>query len=98
MLRSASDWSVGYQSVESDWVENSVPQAYLHEIMSAERFIYIENQFFISSTANPSLDKDGDGHVSAQVMKVQLMTNRFGFRSITLKLSQLKSKRPWELT
>eukprot|EP00656_Telonema_subtile_P024586 TRINITY_DN2677_c0_g1_i9.p1 TRINITY_DN2677_c0_g1~~TRINITY_DN2677_c0_g1_i9.p1 ORF type:complete len:812 (-),score=109.93 TRINITY_DN2677_c0_g1_i9:61-2496(-) len=63
VLRSASDWSVGCESVGGSWYENSVHQAYLHEIMNAEKFIYIENQFFISSTANPSIDTDGDGTV-----------------------------------
>lgn len=55
VLRSASDWSIGHVDIhDGDWFENSIYQAYLHEIMNAERYIHIENQFFISSTANSS--------------------------------------------
>eukprot|EP00656_Telonema_subtile_P024579 TRINITY_DN2677_c0_g1_i10.p1 TRINITY_DN2677_c0_g1~~TRINITY_DN2677_c0_g1_i10.p1 ORF type:complete len:529 (-),score=62.16 TRINITY_DN2677_c0_g1_i10:61-1647(-) len=73
VLRSAGDWSVGFQSVGGSWYENSVHQAYLHEIMNAEKFIYIENQFFISSTANPSIDTDGDGQIDC----MESMTGAF---------------------
>ncbi len=59
-------------------------QAYLHEIMNAEKFIYIENQFFISSTANPSIDTDGDGQVCGpdciadQCLKIDCMESMTG--------------------
>jgi len=48
-LRSASPWSLGKKKTEA-----SIYQAYLQCIESAERFIYIENQFFISKV------EDGD--------------------------------------
>ncbi len=43
VLRSVSDWSAGQPH------EDSIQKAYLHLIENAEHFIYIENQFFISS-------------------------------------------------
>ncbi|KRW98761.1 Phox homologous domain [Pseudocohnilembus persalinus] len=46
MLRSASNWSLGINEVE-----NSIMQAYVLQIAEAKHFIFIENQFFISSTA-----------------------------------------------
>ncbi len=44
-LRSASPWSLGRRSVES-----SIHECYLEAITNADRYIYIENQFIISST------------------------------------------------
>ncbi|KAL1922133.1 uncharacterized protein VTP21DRAFT_10775 [Calcarisporiella thermophila] len=46
ILRSVSPWSIGSLS----HVEHSIQNAYVACIESAERFIYIENQFFITST------------------------------------------------
>lgn len=43
VLRSVDKWSVGQPH------EASIYNAYLHAIQNAEHFIYIENQFFISS-------------------------------------------------
>ena len=43
ILRSVGSWSAGQPH------ENSIHKAYLHAIENAEHFIYIENQFFISS-------------------------------------------------
>lgn len=48
MLRSASLWSLG---LKRENYENSIYIAYLALITNAENFIYIENQFFISSLA-----------------------------------------------
>lgn len=64
LLRSACDWSVGHNENGDSWYENSIQQAYIREILDAERLVYIENQFFISSTANHSGDADGDGELS----------------------------------
>ncbi|KAK2179081.1 hypothetical protein NP493_515g01012 [Ridgeia piscesae] len=44
ILRSASKWSAGISHVE-----DSIQQAYLQLIRNAKHFIYIENQFFIST-------------------------------------------------
>jgi len=46
-LRSASKWSHG--TVET---EHSICNAYIETILSAQHFIYIENQFFITATSN----------------------------------------------
>ena len=43
VLRSVGEWSAGQPK------ETSVYNAYLHAIENAEHFVYIENQFFISS-------------------------------------------------
>lgn len=48
LVRSAGLWSLGLQSKRT---ENSIQMAYLELIGAAKKFIYIENQFFISSTA-----------------------------------------------
>lgn len=44
-LRSASDWSIGLYELE-----HSIQNSYIATIMAAKRFVYIENQFFISNT------------------------------------------------
>lgn len=46
LLRSGGRWSLGLEDPET-----SIHTAYLHLIDSADHYIYIENQFFISSTA-----------------------------------------------
>lgn len=46
MLRSACDWSLG----TPNHVEHSIMNAYCKLIQTSEHFVYIENQFFISST------------------------------------------------
>ena len=45
ILRSAGPWSLG----TPDKVEDSIHQAYIKMIEGSEHFVYIENQFFISS-------------------------------------------------
>ncbi|KAI9491274.1 hypothetical protein BDB00DRAFT_767302 [Zychaea mexicana] len=50
ILRSAGDWSLGL-----DETEHSIQNAYIAAIHGAEHYIYIENQFFITST-----EKDDD--------------------------------------
>ncbi|KAK9480928.1 hypothetical protein V1514DRAFT_274630 [Lipomyces japonicus] len=47
LLRSACSWSLGFRN---DKIEHSILNAYLKAIEQSEHFIYIENQFFISST------------------------------------------------
>lgn len=48
-LRSSSNWSTGRKTTES-----SIHECYLEAIDNADRFIYIENQFIISSTSSES--------------------------------------------
>ncbi|XP_036138455.1 phospholipase D2 isoform X4 [Monomorium pharaonis] len=46
VLRSVSSWSAGF--LDSETVERSIQEAYIQAISEAERYIYIENQFFIT--------------------------------------------------
>ncbi|XP_076175598.1 phospholipase D isoform X3 [Ptiloglossa arizonensis] len=46
VLRSVSSWSAGF--LDSRTLEQSIQEAYIHAISKAERYIYIENQFFIT--------------------------------------------------
>ncbi|XP_018404996.1 PREDICTED: phospholipase D1 [Cyphomyrmex costatus] len=54
VLRSVSSWSAGFLDPET--VERSIQEAYIQAISEAERYIYIENQFFITLA---SMDKGG---------------------------------------
>ena len=47
ILRSASQWSIGVSEPET-----SIFSAYVNLIQEAEKYIYIENQFFISNSGN----------------------------------------------
>ncbi|KAL7623493.1 Phospholipase D1 [Parahypoxylon ruwenzoriense] len=47
ILRSAGDWSLGYPK---DLREHSIQSAYVKLIEESEHFVYMENQFFITST------------------------------------------------
>ncbi|XP_072761539.1 phospholipase D1 isoform X2 [Anoplolepis gracilipes] len=58
VLRSVSSWSAGFLDPET--VEQSIQEAYIHAISKAERYIYIENQFFITLA---SMDKGFEGEV-----------------------------------
>ncbi|CAD8096905.1 unnamed protein product [Paramecium primaurelia] len=49
ILRSASNWSIGCSSANTEF---SIQIAYTHLISEAQNFIYIENQFFISAVNN----------------------------------------------
>lgn len=48
VLRSIGSWSIGWKASKK---ETSIYNCYLKEIESAEHFIYIENQFFVSNLA-----------------------------------------------
>ncbi|KAK7207317.1 hypothetical protein BZA70DRAFT_286679 [Myxozyma melibiosi] len=48
LLRSASSWSLGFAH---DKLEHSIQTAYLKAIEASDHFVYIENQFFITSTS-----------------------------------------------
>lgn len=47
ILRSAGDWSLG---LPKDVSEHSIQTAYVNMIEQSEHFVYMENQFFITST------------------------------------------------
>lgn len=55
LTRSSSKWSTG---LNPDQHEMSIQNAYIQSIQSAEHFIYIENQFFMSSTADEKIVKN----------------------------------------
>lgn len=57
MVRSSADWSHGLAKPE-----RSVQTAYKDIIENAQRFVYIENQFFITSTAD-----EGEGNAQQPV-------------------------------
>ena len=46
-MRSLGPWSGGFETK----VERSIYEAYMNAIDKAEHYIYIENQFFVSSTS-----------------------------------------------
>jgi phospholipase D1/2 len=46
ILRSSCDWSLGIRNS----VEHSIMNAYVHSIEQSEHLVYIENQFFITSS------------------------------------------------
>ena len=50
-MRSISDWSVG----TGNYTETSIYEGYIEAIKGARKYIYIENQFFISSLASDSV-------------------------------------------
>lgn len=52
-LRSGSNWSIGLGTLNT---ETSIQNAYLKLIKDSQNFIYIENQFFISSTAGEGVN------------------------------------------
>lgn len=61
ILRSASTWSLGTQHTEC-----SIQNAYLQMIEKSEHFVYMENQFFVSSSEAlgvPIVNKIGDALV-----------------------------------
>lgn len=54
VLRSTCEWSIG----SGPHTETSILHAYRYAISNAEHFIYIENQFFISSTGGAPVEND----------------------------------------
>uniref|UniRef100_A0A673MUF7 Phospholipase n=1 Tax=Sinocyclocheilus rhinocerous TaxID=307959 RepID=A0A673MUF7_9TELE len=64
VLRSASDWSAGIK-----YHEESIHTAYVNAIENSERYIYIENQFFISCADNKVVhNKIGDA-IAKRIIK-----------------------------
>ncbi|KAK0708372.1 hypothetical protein B0H67DRAFT_556868 [Lasiosphaeris hirsuta] len=62
ILRSASTWSLGVEDTE-----HSIQSAYIKMIEDSDHFVYIENQFFITSTEtlnNKMVNRIGDALVS----------------------------------
>lgn len=77
LLRSVGKWSVGTSSVES-----SIQNAYIECIQQAKHFIYIENQFFVSSTAGSDVQ---NGVVNALIDRIsEAFQNQQVFRVIVI--------------
>ncbi|RFU30953.1 hypothetical protein B7463_g5385, partial [Scytalidium lignicola] len=77
ILRSASDWSMGL-----DETEHSIMTAYCKMIEESEHFVYVENQFFITSceTMNVKIvNKIGDAIVERAIRAYQ---NNEGWRCV----------------
>ncbi|KAK4541519.1 hypothetical protein LTR36_007965 [Oleoguttula mirabilis] len=67
ILRSCSNWSIGYANGK---VEHSIMNAYCHLIRTSDHFVYIENQFYISSCTvegTPIHNKIGDALVERAI-------------------------------
>ena len=78
LLRSCSWWSIGQLRKEK-----SIYNAYLDLIMSAQHFIYIENQYFISSTGSHSLIKNKIARAIHQRLRRAILS-REAFRVIVV--------------
>ena len=57
VLRSVSSWSAGIDDIEA-----SIHEAYIQAINDSEHFIYIENQFFITSAGDQKEVKNSIGN------------------------------------
>ena len=55
ILRSGGNWSLG---IANNQTETSIMNAYIEMIQNAEHYVYIENQFFISSNASRKVKND----------------------------------------
>ena len=76
LLRSIGKWSTGTKE------ETSIQNCYIDSISSAKHFIYIENQFFVSSTAGPDVS---NGIATALVNRIlQAHTAGEEFRVLVL--------------
>ncbi|XP_019701186.1 phospholipase D1 isoform X2 [Harpegnathos saltator] len=74
VLRSVSSWSAGFLDPET--VERSIQEAYIDAISRAERYIYIENQFFITLA---SMEKSGvKNRIGETLLKRILRAHREG--------------------
>jgi phospholipase D1/2 len=73
ILRSASDWSLGLTETE-----HSIMNAYCKMIEESEHFVYMENQFFITSTETMNvkiINKIGDAIVERAIRAYQNQEN-----------------------
>ncbi|KAI0521317.1 phospholipase [Xylaria bambusicola] len=78
LCRSACDWSSGHPT------EHSIANAYVHAIESAEHFIYIENQFFITATGDKQYPVENKIGASIVSRIVRAHSSRENFRVIVL--------------
>ncbi|KAI0543964.1 phospholipase [Xylaria curta] len=78
LCRSACDWSAGHPT------EHSIANAYVHAIESAQHFVYIENQFFITATGDKQYPVENTIGASIVSRIVRAHSNGENFRVIVL--------------
>ncbi|KAI1276036.1 phospholipase [Xylaria sp. FL0933] len=78
LCRSACDWSSGHPT------EHSIANAYVHAIESAQHYVYIENQFFITATGDKQYPIENKIGASIVSRIVRAHSNRENFRVIVL--------------
>jgi len=76
VVRSASNWSMGLRA-DKESIENSIQVAYVELIKNAKHFIYIENQFFISSTAGDPVTNEIAHALCFRIEKAHAMGQDF---------------------
>ncbi|KIL67865.1 hypothetical protein M378DRAFT_185469 [Amanita muscaria Koide BX008] len=76
LCRSAGPWSMGLQG----HVEHSIQTAYIKAIQTSEHFVYIENQFFITST----------------VINETRIENKIGDAIVDRVIQAHHEKKPWK--
>lgn len=76
VVRSAANWSLGLRA-DKEYLENSIQVAYVELIKNARYFIYIENQFFISSTAGDPVTNEIVHALAFRIEKAHLMGQDF---------------------
>ena len=83
ILRSVSTWSLGVET------ETSIMAAYVSLIEKAEHFVYIENQFFCSKSADPLPDLPAHAQYDAAV---EVLSNKVA-HAIYKRLSRAIAKK-----
>ncbi|KAI0478072.1 phospholipase [Xylaria cf. heliscus] len=78
LCRSACDWSSGHPT------EHSIANAYVHAIESAQHYVYIENQFFITATGDKQYPVENKIGASIVSRIVRAHSNGENFRVIVL--------------
>ncbi|KAI1754058.1 phospholipase [Xylaria castorea] len=78
LCRSACEWSAGHPT------EHSIANAYVHAIESAQHYVYIENQFFITATGDKQYPVENTIGASIVSRIVRAHSNGENFRVIVL--------------
>lgn len=90
ILRSASYWSLGLATPEK-----SIYAAYIELILKSEHFVYMENQFFISSICDLNGVKNEIGNVIvARIIRASVNKEQFKFY-LVMPLSPGSPGDPW---
>lgn len=74
VLRSNGPWSAG---VRDGYFENSIQKAYIAQILEAQHYIYIENQFFVSGTEGNEVKNKIAEAIFLKVKEKHLNNQRF---------------------